>query len=63
MRLLTTLDPEEQTTVRDLLLRLRICSFRDHSGCTIELDGQRYRVYLELQPLPDEAEESDRRVS
>ncbi len=63
VRLLTTLDPEERATVRDLIERLRICSFRDRGGCTVELDGQRYRVYLELQPIPAESGDERRRVS
>jgi methionyl-tRNA formyltransferase len=51
-RALTRLDASEQLSAGELIDRLRICTFADASGCTIELGGKVYRIALRLEELP-----------
>jgi methionyl-tRNA formyltransferase len=52
------IDPDRQYTARELIDLLRVFTFGEQGGCTVELDGKRYSVTLrvhpaeELQPIP-----------
>ncbi len=48
---LTRIDPHEQVAVIDLINRLRVLTFPDRVGCTIELDGKTYALSLKLRRL------------
>lgn len=49
------LDPYKQYTARELIDLLRVFTFEDHGGCTIELDGKRYSVAVQLREIGDDA--------
>jgi len=46
---LCELDPEETTTARELLDRLRALTFRPYDNAYVELDGERYYVKVDIE--------------
>jgi methionyl-tRNA formyltransferase len=52
VRRLSELDPDERTTIRELVERLRLGSSIG-GGCSVDLMGGRYRVRIGLEPLDD----------
>lgn len=49
------LDPYQHYTARELIDRLRVFTFGEQGGCTIELDGKRYRLTLGVHPIEQHA--------
>jgi methionyl-tRNA formyltransferase len=47
---LCELDPEESTTVKDLLDRLRALTYPPYENAEIEIDGEEYYVEVEIEP-------------
>ncbi|WP_435358647.1 methionyl-tRNA formyltransferase [Haloarchaeobius sp. DFWS5] len=50
---LCNLDPEETTTVRELLDRLRALTFPPYDNATIEINGESYYVDVDIEPTKD----------
>lgn len=48
---LTRLDAYESTTVIDLINRLRVLTFPDRCGCTVEIEGETYELSLKMKRL------------
>lgn len=53
-RALSRIDPQEQTTAIELINRLRVLTFADRAGCTIDIDGKTYELSLEMKPFDAE---------
>ena len=49
------LDPEQRYTARELVDLLRVFTFGERGGCTIELDGKRYSVAVSLNEVGEQA--------
>lgn len=49
------LDPYKKYTARELIDLLRVFTFDELGGCTIELDGKRYRVTVRLHEFDEQA--------
>ena len=47
------IEPYRQYTARELIDLLRVFSFGDYSGCTIEIDGKQYSVAVQLSEVTD----------
>lgn len=49
------LDPHQKYTAREFIDLLRVFTFDENGGCTIEIDGKRYSVAVQLREVDDEA--------
>lgn len=49
------LDPYKKYTAREFIDLLRVFTFDEHGACTIEIDGKRYSVAVQLREVDDEA--------
>ncbi len=49
------LDADDKYTAKQFIDLLRVFTFDGHGGCTIELDGKRYSVAIQLREVGDEA--------
>jgi methionyl-tRNA formyltransferase len=49
------IDPHEKLSAIDLINRLRVLTFPDRSGCTIEIDGKAYELTLTMKRLDSDS--------